>query len=94
MATRTARVIAKGRDFCECPRWHEGRFWFSDLYAHEVCSVGLAGEVMVKVLLGEEQPAGLGWRGLAACRLGELRSCPGGRVCGWQPSGRMPVVLT
>ena len=61
MATTTARVIAEGRNFCEGPRWHEGRFWFSDLYAHEVCSIGLQGDVRVEADLGAEQPSGLGW---------------------------------
>ncbi len=61
MATRTARLLAEGRHFCEGPRWHDGRFWFSDFYAHEVCSVGLDGEVEVEVPLGNEQPSGLGW---------------------------------
>lgn len=61
MATATARVIVEGRNFCECPRWHEDRFWFSDFYAHEVCSTGLRGDVRVEVHLGDEQPAGLGW---------------------------------
>lgn len=61
MATTTARVIAEGRNFCEGPRWHEGRFWFSDFYAHEVCSIGLQGDVRVEADLGAEQPSGLGW---------------------------------
>lgn len=61
MATTTARVIAEGRNFCEGLRWHEGRFWFSDFYAHEVCSIGLQGDVRVEADLGAEQPSGLGW---------------------------------
>ncbi len=61
MATMTARVIVEGRNFCEGPRWHEGRFWFSDFYAHEVCSVGLQGDVRVEANLAAEQPSGLGW---------------------------------
>jgi sugar lactone lactonase YvrE len=61
MATTAAHVIAEGRHFCEGPRWHEGRFWFSDFYAHEVCSIGLQGDVRVEADLGAEQPSGLGW---------------------------------
>ena len=61
MTTLTSKTLASNRYFCEGPRWHEGRFWFSDFYAHEVCSVGLGGDVRVEFSLGEEQPSGLGW---------------------------------
>ncbi len=61
MTTYTSTTLADKRYFCEGPRWHDGRFWFSDFYAHEVCSVGLGGDVRVELSLGEEQPSGLGW---------------------------------
>jgi sugar lactone lactonase YvrE len=61
MATHTSSTLADKRYFCEGPRWHDGRFWFSDFYAHEVCSVGLGGDVRVELSLGDEQPSGLGW---------------------------------
>ena len=61
MAELTSTVLVEGRYFCEGPRWHDGRFWFSDFYAHEVCSVGLDGDVTVELSLGDEQPSGLGW---------------------------------
>ena len=61
MTTHTSTPLADQRYFCEGPRWHEGRFWFSDFYAHEVCSVGLEGGVRVEFSLGDEQPSGLGW---------------------------------
>ena len=55
-------TLVEGRWFCEGPRWHEGRFWFSDFYAHEICSVGLDGDVRTEVALdGDERPSGLGW---------------------------------
>jgi sugar lactone lactonase YvrE len=55
-------TLADGRYFCEGPRWRDGRFWFSDFYAHEVCSVGLDGDVRVEVAVdGDERPSGLGW---------------------------------
>ena len=57
----TTTVLADQRYFCEGPRWHDGRFWFSDFYAHQVCSVDLDGDVRVEVELGDEQPSGLGW---------------------------------
>jgi sugar lactone lactonase YvrE len=56
------RTLVEGRYFCEGPRWREGRFWFSDFYAHEICSVDLDGNVRVEVTLdGDERPSGLGW---------------------------------
>jgi sugar lactone lactonase YvrE len=54
--------LVSGRYFCEGPRWREGRFWFSDFYAHEICSVGLDGSVRIEVTVeGDERPSGLGW---------------------------------
>ena len=46
--------------FPEGPRWHEGRLWFSDFYAHEVVAVDVDGrrETIVTV---PKQPSGLGW---------------------------------
>lgn len=53
-------VLLDGLHFPEGPRWHEGRLWFSDFYAHEVVAVDPQGrrESMVTV---PEQPSGLGW---------------------------------
>jgi sugar lactone lactonase YvrE len=33
---RGTRLIAEGLSFTECPRWHGGRLWFSDVLAGEV----------------------------------------------------------
>jgi sugar lactone lactonase YvrE len=61
-ATRDTTTLVGGRYFCEGPRWHDDRFWFSDFYAHEICSVGLDGDVRVEVSIGaDEVPSGLGW---------------------------------
>jgi sugar lactone lactonase YvrE len=59
-------TLVEGRYFCEGPRWRDGRFWFSDFYAHEIASVGLDGDVRVEVAIGDvmaadERPSGLGW---------------------------------
>ena len=35
MASRP-EVVFEGVDFGEGPRWHDGRLWFSDFYAHRV----------------------------------------------------------
>ena len=59
MADQT-RILLEDLTFPEGPRWHEGRLWFSDFYAHEVIAVDMAGqrETIVKV---PGQPSGLGW---------------------------------
>ena len=38
-----ATVLTDGLFFGEGPRWHKGRLWFSDFYAHAVKSVGADG---------------------------------------------------
>ena len=60
---RTQRLVADGIHFAEGPRWHAGRLWFSDFYAHRIYSVGEeGGDMRVELQLeGEEQPSGLGW---------------------------------
>lgn len=57
---RTVRTLAEGIYFGEGPRWHDGRLWFSDFYAHAVKSVSLAGDVRTELEL-EGRPSGLGW---------------------------------
>ena len=53
-------VLLDGLTFPEGPRWHGGRLWFSDFYAHEVIAVDLQGnpEHIIEV---PGQPSGLGW---------------------------------
>src|SRR6266849_595154 len=59
MPTST-RVLLDGILFPEGPRWHAGKLWFSDMHAHRVMTVDLAGraETVVEV---PNQPSGLGW---------------------------------
>ena len=57
---RTTKVLADSFYFGEGPRWHEGRLWFSDFYAHAVKSVSLAGDVRTEFEI-DDQPSGLGW---------------------------------
>ena len=57
---RAVTILAEGIYFGEGPRWHEGRLWFSDFYAHKVCSVSLAGDLRTELQL-DGQPSGLGW---------------------------------
>jgi sugar lactone lactonase YvrE len=48
-----------GITYGEGPRWHNGRLWFSDGPAGQVCSVGESGDVAVEVEL--DHASGLGW---------------------------------
>jgi sugar lactone lactonase YvrE len=54
------QILVEGLYFGEGPRWHAGRLWFSDFYAHAVKSVGEDGEVRTELEL-DDQPSGLGW---------------------------------
>jgi sugar lactone lactonase YvrE len=58
--SRTVETFYQGLDFGEGPRWHDGRLWVSDFYAHEVSSFGPAGDRRLEVAL-DDQPSGLGW---------------------------------
>ena len=53
-------VVYAGLDFGEGPRWHDGRLWVSDFFAHRVLSFGLTGDARVELEL-DDQPSGLGW---------------------------------
>jgi sugar lactone lactonase YvrE len=54
-------TLAAGLFFPEGPRWHEGRFWFSDFYSRTVYSVDLEGDLRAEIELTDDQPSGLGW---------------------------------
>ena len=58
--TRAVSVLAEGIYFGEAPRWHDGRLWFSDFYAHRIYALGLDGALTTELEL-EGQPSGLGW---------------------------------
>ncbi|HEX6424976.1 MAG TPA: SMP-30/gluconolactonase/LRE family protein [Acidimicrobiales bacterium] len=57
---RRFTVLAEGGKFFECPRWHDGRWWVSDLYRHGVFTYSTDGREQ-QVAAVEHQPAGLGW---------------------------------
>ena len=57
---RATTVLAEGVYFGEGPRWHDGRLWFSDFYAHAVKSVSLAGDARIEFTI-DDRPSGLGW---------------------------------
>jgi sugar lactone lactonase YvrE len=56
----SAQVIAGGVYFGEGPRWHDGRLWFSDFFAHAIKAVDEDGVVEV-VVQHDGRPSGLGW---------------------------------
>src|SRR5262245_4617396 len=58
---RETRVLTGGIYFGEGPRWHDGRLWFSDFYAHAVKSVSLAGDLRTEFEI-DDRPSGLGWQ--------------------------------
>lgn len=54
------KPLIGGLSFTECPRWHDGRLYFSDFYTHRVLAVTLDGaiETIAEV---SAQPSGLGF---------------------------------
>ncbi len=58
--TLIAEPFVSGLYFGECPRWHDGRLWYSDFFDHAVYSVSSDGERRTEVEF-EGEPAGLGW---------------------------------
>jgi sugar lactone lactonase YvrE len=57
----TPRTLIDGRTFVESPRWHEGRIWFSELYAHRVMSAREDGSDLRVEATVPQQPSGLAW---------------------------------
>jgi sugar lactone lactonase YvrE len=43
----------------ECPRWHDGRLWFSDMHDGRIWAMAEAGQA--EPVLSVEHPGGLGW---------------------------------
>jgi sugar lactone lactonase YvrE len=54
------KTLISGLSFTECPRWHDGRLYFSDFYTRRVFAVALDGtkEIIAEV---PGQPSGLGF---------------------------------
>lgn len=59
--TREIRTVIEGMSFTECPRWHEGRLWFSDFYVGRVFSAAEDGSDLRTEAEVPGQPSGLGW---------------------------------
>src|SRR5437016_749863 len=58
--TAETRILAQGLTFLEAPRWHEGKIWCSEFYAHRVLTIDAAGKTQTIVDV-PHQPSGLGW---------------------------------
>ena len=55
----TTRIVLDGLIFPECPRWHGGKLWFSDVQGRKIITIDSAGAAKV-VLSPPFEPAGLG----------------------------------
>lgn len=58
--TRNVDVLAEGGDYFEGARWHEGKWWVSDIYAETVRTYDVDG-TRTDVLRVDQHPSGLGW---------------------------------
>lgn len=56
----TSETFLTGLFFGECPRWRDGRLWYSDFFDGAVFSVSPEGDRRTEVEFDGE-PAGLGW---------------------------------
>jgi sugar lactone lactonase YvrE len=59
--THELTTIVPDLHFSECPRWRDGRLWFSDFYLHRVHSCEADGSDLRVEAEVPEQPSGLGW---------------------------------
>jgi sugar lactone lactonase YvrE len=57
---RSLHTLLAGGAFFEGPRWHDGRWWVSDIFGHRVSAVDTRGQEE-EAMTVEGQPSGLGW---------------------------------
>jgi sugar lactone lactonase YvrE len=55
-----AEPFVRGLNFGEGVRWHDGRFWYSDFYKHQVSSAAPDGSTRIEMEI-DDRPSGLGW---------------------------------
>jgi sugar lactone lactonase YvrE len=53
-------ILLEGLLFPECPRWHGGKLWFSDMDLKKVMTIDINGNKEM-IIETENSPAGLGW---------------------------------
>ncbi|QBQ98792.1 SMP-30/gluconolactonase/LRE family protein [Paraburkholderia pallida] len=58
---RQLTLLLDGMTHTEGARWHDGRFWFSDLYSERVCSILEDGSDLRTEMHVPECPSGIGW---------------------------------
>jgi sugar lactone lactonase YvrE len=73
----TADRLSTGYTWTECPRWHAGAFWFSDMYHHRLVRLSPDGEPQTVLDLSQRSP------------VHGTEVIPGG--FGWLPDGRLIV---
>jgi sugar lactone lactonase YvrE len=57
---KQSKIILEGLIFPECPRWHDGRLWFSDMLDRKVIAVNSQGQAETMATV-PGQPGGLGF---------------------------------
>jgi sugar lactone lactonase YvrE len=57
----TIDIVADGLHLPECPRWHDGHLWFSDMRGHTVYRIDDGHVSVVHRFPVGEEPGGLGW---------------------------------
>ncbi|HEY5251212.1 MAG TPA: SMP-30/gluconolactonase/LRE family protein [Acidimicrobiales bacterium] len=57
----TLERFATELDYPECPRWHDGSLWISEMWSQAVVRFDLAGRREVVRQFIDDQPGGLGW---------------------------------
>lgn len=60
VAGRPVRLVMDGISFPECPRWHDGALWFSDIHGHTVWRLPEGRDPQVAAHL-DDRVAGLGF---------------------------------
>jgi sugar lactone lactonase YvrE len=62
MSAHEPRILMTGLTFGESPRWHDGRFWFSNWVAQEIVAVDLEGrsEIILRLPFAE-YPFSIDW---------------------------------
>ncbi len=60
MSERSFETVISNGGYFEAPRWHEGKWWVSDFYHHQVLSITENGHSRVELEV-PNQPSGIGW---------------------------------
>jgi sugar lactone lactonase YvrE len=58
---RKVEVVLRGGSFLESPRWHDGRWWYSDLFRSAVFALAPDAEAEETIVRIPGRPSGLGW---------------------------------